>query len=265
MCTVVVRIAPGEEWPVTLLGLRDESPERPWDPPGAWWPERDPAVRGLHDRSAGGAWLAASPTGGLAVVLNRWEHVEPTDGTWTTRGVLPLDAVMDGAVPTSDGPPPTTRAFNLLRVTPDGSVSVTAWDGERVTTTQLDPGVHMLTHGAPDDEHVARIARWLPAFRSGPAPTGPARLAPIDELASADDTAEHGQDDWATWFRILRESTAFGPHAPEAILRDNDGPEGRFATLSIVAAAVAPGAVELRHARLSEPGRIDAAVALRHA
>jgi uncharacterized protein with NRDE domain len=55
MCTVVVRVDPAAEWPVTVLALRDESPERPWDPPAAWWPEVDPTVRGVRDRSAGGA------------------------------------------------------------------------------------------------------------------------------------------------------------------------------------------------------------------
>jgi hypothetical protein len=259
MCTVVVRVDPGAAWPVTLLGLRDESPDRPWDPPGAWWPERDSSVRGVHDRSAGGAWLAASDDGGLAVVLNRWEEVPPEGDGWTTRGVVPLDAVIDQVLPGEDGEVPTTRAFNLLRVAPDATVTVTAWDGSEVRTTSLAPGVHMLTHGEPDEDSVPRIHRWLPAFREGPAPTTPPTAEPLDELASGADA------DWAPWFRTLADSTAYGPHAPEAILRDNDGREGRFATLSIVAAAVRPGRVVLRHARLAEPGTIDGSGSLRHA
>ena len=78
MCTVVVRVDPGSAWPVTMLALRDESPERPWDPPAAWWPERDPGIRGVRDRSAGGAWLAASDRAGLAVVLAAW----PSAAEW---------------------------------------------------------------------------------------------------------------------------------------------------------------------------------------
>ncbi|WP_066521446.1 NRDE family protein [Curtobacterium ammoniigenes] len=261
MCTVVIRTDPGADWPVTMLAMRDESPSRPWDPPGAWWPDRDPTVRGVRDRSAGGAWLAASDAAGLAVVLNRWEPVDPTAaGGWTTRGVLPLDAVIDGVEPNPAGEQPTTRAFNLMRVAPDGAVTVTAWDGERVRRTALGPGVHMLTHGAPDDPAVARIAAWLPAFREAP-PTTPPVSGPLEEIARIDDEP----DPWTPWFRTLVASTADGPHAATSLLRDNDGPEGRFATLSIVAAAVRPGRVVLQHARLAEPGRIDADVILGHA
>ena len=122
MCTVVVRVDPGSAWPVTMLAMRDESPTRPWDPPAAWWPERDPAIRGVRDREAGGAWLAASDDAGLAVVLNRWEDVPSADGTWTTRGVLPLDALQD-ALPGHDDTVPTTRAFNLVRATASGAAS----------------------------------------------------------------------------------------------------------------------------------------------
>ncbi|MFS2076786.1 NRDE family protein, partial [Curtobacterium sp. CT11-133] len=182
--TVVVRVDPGSEWPVTMLAMRDESPERPWDPPAAWWPERDPSIRGVRDRSAGGAWLAASDGAGLAVVLNRGEPVPSDDGTWTTRGVVPLDAVT-GALPGHDGTLPTTRAFNLVRATADGA-EVTTWDGTEVRTTALGPGVHMVTHGEPDDPAAPRIGRWLDAFRAVDAPVGPPVLGPFDELRAAD-------------------------------------------------------------------------------
>ncbi|MFS2032066.1 NRDE family protein [Curtobacterium sp. CT11-45] len=184
MCTVVVRVDPGSEWPVTMLAMRDESPERPWDPPAAWWPERDPSIRGVRDRSAGGAWLAASDGAGLAVVLNRGEPVPSDDGTWTTRGVVPLDAVT-GALPGHDGTLPTTRAFNLVRATADGA-EVTTWDGTEVRTTALGPGVHMVTHGEPDDPAAPRIGRWLDAFRAVDAPVGPPVRGPFDELRAAD-------------------------------------------------------------------------------
>lgn len=257
MCTVVVRVAPGTPWPVTMLALRDESPDRAWDPPGAWWPDRDPSVRGVHDRSAGGAWLAASDRGGLAVVLNRWEPTPPTDGAWTTRGDLPVDAVVDGVVPLP-GDRPTSRAFNLVRATPDGVV-VTAWDGVAVRRTELAPGVHMITHGEPDDPDVPRIRRWLGDFRAVPAPEGPPVVGPLEELRAAEDGAT---DDWADWSRVLAATAVLPSSHAEAVFRDHTGPEGRFATLSVVAAALARGRTELRHARLAEPGRLDGAVDL---
>lgn len=264
MCTVVVRVDPGAAWPVTVLALRDESPDRPWDPPAAWWPDRDPDVRGVRDRQAGGAWLAASDRNGLAVVLNRWEET-PGDGegTWTTRGTLPLDAVVDDAAPGADGSLPTSRAFNLVRATAAGAEVVT-WDGASVRTTVLGPGVHMVTHGDPDDPGAARVGRWLDAFRAAPAPTGPPARVPGDEpvpggagpdAAGADAAGpDAAGDGWGGWFDVLERSTVLPADDPDAILRDTVEPEGHFATLSIVAAAVGPGRTVLRHTRLADPG-----------
>ncbi|PZE63135.1 NRDE family protein [Curtobacterium sp. MCBD17_021] len=256
MCTVVVRVDPGAEWPVTLLALRDESPDRPWDPPAAWWPDRDPGVVGVRDQQAGGAWLAASDRNGLAVVLNRWEETPGLDGSWTTRGTLPLDAVVDDAMPGADGARPTSRAFNLVRATADGAEVVT-WDGTAVRTTALGPGVHMVTHGEPDDPAAPRVGRWLDVFRAVPAPTGPAGTTPSDELrvvaAGGDDT-----DGWGPWFRVLHASTALTPDDRDAILRDTVEPEGHFATLSIVAAAIGSDRTVLQHTRLAEPGVLRA-------
>lgn len=262
MCTVVVRVDPAAAWPVTVLALRDESPDRPWDPPAAWWPELDPTVRGVRDRSAGGAWLAASDTAGLAVVLNRAEAVPSEDGTWTTRGVLPLDA-LTGAAPGHDDALPTTRAFNLVRATADGA-AVDTWDGTAVRTTELGPGVHMVTHGAPDDPAAPRIGRWLEAFRSAPAPTGPPVLGPFDELRTVDHGDDAG-DGWSGWFGVLAESSMLPSDHPDAILRDAVEPDGHVATLSVVAAAVAPGRTVLQHARLAHPGRLDGSVELHRA
>jgi hypothetical protein len=249
MCTVVVRVDPGAAWPVTVLALRDESPDRPWDPPAAWWPDRDPGVVGVRDQQAGGAWLAASDRNGLAVVLNRWEATPGGDGTWSTRGALPLDAVVDDVVPGADGARPTSRAFNLVRATAEGAQVVT-WDGVRVRTTTLGPGVHMVTHGEPDDPAAPRIGRWLDAFRAVPAPTGPPAAAPADELRDAQ------AEGWAPWFGVLAGSTVLAPDDRDAILRDTVEPEGHFATLSIVAAAVGQGRTVLRHTRLAEPGEL---------
>src|SRR5690606_4917677 len=69
MCTVIIRVGAGE---VRLLAIRDEDPERPWQPLGASWPETHPGVVGVRDVRAGGAWLAADPARRrLAVLLNR--------------------------------------------------------------------------------------------------------------------------------------------------------------------------------------------------
>jgi hypothetical protein len=258
MCTVVVRVDPGAAWPVTMLALRDESPDRPWDPPAAWWPDRDPEVRGVRDQQAGGAWLAASDRSGLAVVLNREEPTPGVDGTWTTRGTLPLDAVAEDHMPDTEGPLPTSRAYNLVRATADGAEVVT-WDGTEVRTTSLGPGVHMVTHGEPDDPAAPRVGRWLDAFRAVPAPAGPPAADPDDAIRAA--AVHDGDDDgWEPWFTVLADSAALAPDDRDAILRDTVEPEGHFVTLSIVAAAVGRDRTVLRHTRLAEPGRLPSAV-----
>ncbi|PYY50250.1 NRDE family protein [Curtobacterium sp. MCBD17_023] len=262
MCTVVVRVDPAAAWPVTMLALRDESPNRPWDPPAAWWPDRDPGVRGVRDQQAGGAWLAASDRAGLAVVLNRWEDTPGVDGSWTTRGTLPLDAVVDGVLPGAAGTAPTSRAFNLVRATADGAEVVT-WDGAAVRTTVLGPGVHMVTHGEPDDPAAPRIGRWLAAFRAAPAPTGPPARDPSDEVDRTGPAAD--EDGWGPWFDVLDGSTVLPADDPDAILRDTVEPEGHFATLSIVAAAVGPERTVLRHTRLAQPGVLHGPLTHDHA
>jgi hypothetical protein len=129
MCTVVVAVQPSEPWPVVFLGLRDESPDRPWDEPGPWWPDLGERVTGVHDREAGGAWLAtARGPSRASVVLNRHETPAPPAGGWTTRGALPLRAAAGGVLP--DGPQ-TTRTFNLLTADAGGAVhSLWDWRGQ---------------------------------------------------------------------------------------------------------------------------------------
>ncbi|PNA34677.1 NRDE family protein, partial [Pseudomonas sp. MPR-AND1A] len=61
MCTVIVRVPDDPRHPTRVLAVRDEDPEREWNPLGDWWPEAHPGVIGVRDVRAGGAWLAAAP------------------------------------------------------------------------------------------------------------------------------------------------------------------------------------------------------------
>lgn len=236
MCTVVVGFEPGSEWPLTLLGLRDEQPGRPWDPPGAWWPELGSEVRGLHDRQAGGAWLAADDRSSrAAVVLNRREEfAEPSEG-WTSRGVIPLAAVTTGLDHTVVE---RTRTFNLVELAPD-RVRFTSWDGDRLRSEDLRPGVHMITHEGPDTAAVPRVSRWAPRFAAAGRPIG-----------------MPGGTDWEPWLDVLRESARLAPDHDEAIVRADEHDGIVLASLSLTALALRPGTVDLRTARLPAPGRL---------
>ncbi|GAA3591092.1 hypothetical protein GCM10022198_13700 [Klugiella xanthotipulae] len=243
MCTVIVSIDPASAWPVVLLGMRDELITRPWDPPGAWWPELCEHIRGIRDREAGGAWLAVNgPKRRASVVLNRGENVVEPPGGWTTRGELPLIGSTTGIPADST---PTTRPFNLLTVTgPDAEH--TSWNGHTLTTTQLTPGVHMLTHEGPDETAVPRVHRWLPAFRGATAPTGP--------ISSGT---------WAAWLGVLRDSAELPSTSPEALLREEGPGLDAFRSLSVSAVAVGRDDVSIEHARLTRPGTLDRVLAWR--
>ena len=147
MCTVIVRVPDDPRHPTRVLAVRDEDPEREWNPLGDWWPEAHPGVIGVRDVRAGGAWLAAAPDRGLlAVLLNRAEGHDLPESAVVSRGALPLAAVEGEAVPAA----PRTRGFNLLTVGAAASV-VTRWDGTAVHETVLGPGTHMVAHDDVDD------------------------------------------------------------------------------------------------------------------
>jgi hypothetical protein len=252
VCTVVVSVAPSAPWPVVFLGLRDEAADRPWDPPAAWWPELGDRVQGVHDREAGGAWLAtATGPARAAVVLNRREQAAEPEGGWATRGTLPLWAAAAGEQPTGR---PRQRPFTLLTADADGAL-VTSWDGRELVSEPLVPGVHVLTHGAVDDGSVPRVTRWMPRFRAVGAPSGPPPADPaspgLDGLAALADTAST----WRPWLEVLRESTALDEHDPEALVR-SDLLDGRWlGSLSLSLVAVARDDVRHEHVRLDDATR----------
>lgn len=236
---------PDASWPVVMLGLRDEAVDRPWDPPAAWWPERSGSIRGVRDREAGGAWLAVDDgSARAAVVLNRHEDVPEPVGGYTTRGVLPLDAVASAEAWSQDraAPLPTTRAFNLVEADPRG-IRYTTWDGSGVSATPLEPGTHMITHEGPDVASVPRELRWLPEFRAAHRPDG--------DLAAGE---------WDSWLGVLRASSALPTDDDEALFRSDEVDGHRYASLSVSIVALRPGEVLLKHARLAHPGHLDGAL-----
>ena len=252
MCTVVVSVAPSGPWPVVFLGLRDEAADRPWDPPAAWWPELGERVQGVHDREAGGAWLAtATGPARASVVLNRHERPPEPEGGWETRGVLPLRAAADGDLPAGR---PRQRPFTLLTADREGA-SVTSWDGSALRAERLAPGVHVLTHGAVDDAAVPRVARWAPSFRAAEAPTGPPPAeGRADGLGGLDALADAGSS-WGPWLDVLRESTSLDERDPEALVR-SDLLDGRWlGSLSLSLVAVAADDVRHVHVRLDDETR----------
>lgn len=227
MCTVVIDVAePGGS---RLLAIRDEDPERAWDPLDAWWPEQYPGVIGIRDRRAGGAWLAADLTSRrLAVLLNRADVLDLPEDHVVSRGSLALESVV-GRSPVAPLP---MHGFNLLEVAPDAA-RVLSWDGETLSETPVPTGVHMIAHDGLDDPATARIARWLPEFRAHAART----------------------DDWEDeWRDLLAASTVLDPTDDAAMIRDNR-PHG-YPTQSLLycLATIGYAEAQVHEAPLPSPG-----------
>ena len=145
MCTVVLRWTTGE--PLRILAIRDEFVSRPFDPPGAWWPEQ-PGVIGGRDRLAGGSWCVSDArTGVTALVLNRRERRTGTP----TRGLLPLAAVRAGESWPELVDHRQMASFNLVLAAPDGAV-VWTWDAAELRRMTLTPGQHMITSDGVDTD-----------------------------------------------------------------------------------------------------------------
>lgn len=153
---MVCRFAPGDQFPVEMLALRDELATRAFDLPGFWWPEH-PDVVGGRDRVAGGSWCVTSVTAGVtAVVLNRPDKREADPGA-ASRGILPLLAVAHRAEWPDHLDLDGMAGFNLVLAEPD---SLRWWwfDGQTLQTADLPPGMYKFTPRGLADDMDPRLA-----------------------------------------------------------------------------------------------------------
>jgi hypothetical protein len=169
MCTVIIRFAPGTEWPLLLGAVRDEFADRAWDPPGRHWGD---GLIGGRDRVAGGTWLAADPDRpAVAALLNGARLPVPDGGPRPTRGDLPLRALRGEPLPD----PARYDGFHLVLAT-TAQVDVWTWDGTDLTHVTLDPGDHVIVNAGVDAGNplVARLLAELATLATpDPAPGQP--------------------------------------------------------------------------------------------
>ncbi|GAC1339276.1 MAG: NRDE family protein [Acetobacteraceae bacterium] len=186
MCTVVVLVRPGHDWPVLLAANRDERLDRAWDPPGPHWPDR-PGVVGGRDRLGDGTWMAYR-AGMIATVLNRPGSLGPLAGK-RSRGELPLlaleyDAAPDAAEALGELDAGAYRTFNMVVAEAEGAWFIKGPGRGAPEVTNLAPGLHIVTAHDPNDPASARARTHLPHFQAAP-PPDPAR------------------DDWHAWITLL--------------------------------------------------------------
>jgi uncharacterized protein with NRDE domain len=207
MCTVVLLYRPDHPWPVILVANRDESVDRAWDPPAAWWPEYPGVIAG-RDRTAGGTWMGLNAHGISAAVLNRPGSLGPAVGK-RSRGELPLLALDETsataaveAIVSLDAS--QWRGFNLVIADRSGASFIRGAGYGTPSAHRLPPGVSMVTAHDPNDMESPRVARHLARFRAASAP------AP---------------DHWDAWRAILADRS--GPAGAQM----NVVPRGGFGTV----------------------------------
>ncbi|WP_435363621.1 NRDE family protein [Haloarchaeobius sp. DYHT-AS-18] len=163
MCTLTIAWRVFDE-PVVVAANRDELLSRPARPPSVV--ERDPVVVAPRDEQAGGTWIGCTDQNLFVGVTNRW--VDADLAGERSRGLLVRDALRQpGATAVRDLVEAAVadheyQGFNLVVADPDDAF-LFEWDGE-LTTTALDPGVHVVVNTGADDSfeiptHRADIAR----------------------------------------------------------------------------------------------------------
>ncbi|HUA53008.1 MAG TPA: NRDE family protein [Candidatus Sulfotelmatobacter sp.] len=173
MCTVIVLVRPGHDWPLLLAANRDEMGNRPWDAPARHWPDRPEVIAG-RDRLAGGSWLGLNDHGVVACVLNRRGTLGP-DPTKRTRGELVLEALdhadaVAAAHALAELAPDSYRGFHLV-VADNRDAYWLKNEGDRMAVAELPAGFTMLTAlDARNTPAHPRIARHLPGFEAAPVP-----------------------------------------------------------------------------------------------
>jgi Transport and Golgi organisation 2 len=170
VCTVLLRFAPGDRWPVLLAAVRDEFVERGWDPPGPYWRTAAGSLIGGRDRVAGGTWLAVDPEGpGVAALLNGPRLPPLAEGVRPSRGQLAIDVLGGTGVPAD---PSRYDGFHLLRAT-STRVEVWSWDGDALTRRDLEPGDHVIVNAGLDAVGDDVVAAGLSVLAAMPSPSWP--------------------------------------------------------------------------------------------
>lgn len=184
MCVVALAHRVHPDWPLILIGNRDEFHARP-AAPLAEWDDGSGIVAG-RDLQAGGTWLGVHKPSGRTVVVTNVRGAMP-DPAKESRGALVSDLLRgEGrfADPTADDLP-HLNAFNLFAVGDDEARLLTNRPVPLVMA--LEPGIHALAN-EPVDAPCPRAER-LHAALAAVAGAGSDPEAMLDTLMAEDDPA----------------------------------------------------------------------------
>jgi Transport and Golgi organisation 2 len=241
VCTVLLRFAPGDRWPVLAGAVRDEFMDRPWDAPGHHWDGAAARLLGGRDLIGGGTWLAVDPDPrrpALAALLNGPPLPPPADGVRPTRGTLALSVLTGGAVPDAAA---IARydAFHLLLATQDRA-ELWSWEGETPTRTVIPPGDHILVNHGLDAVADPLVPYFLPLLERTPAPDP----KPGQPPAAA----------WGSWLDLLA-GDGLDPADPRALIVRREFEGRTYGSSSASLVALSPAGV--RYDFTADPRRTD--------
>lgn len=184
MCVVALAHQAHPDWPLILIGNRDEFHARP-AAPLAEWDDGNGIVAG-RDMQAGGTWLGVHRPSGRVVVVTNVRGAMP-DPDKESRGALVSDLLRgEGrfANPAAENLP-RFNAFNLFAV--DGGTARVLTNRPVPLIMPLDPGIHALAN-EPVDAPCPRAERLRLALEATVAAgSGPEGL--LDTLMAEDDPA----------------------------------------------------------------------------
>lgn len=184
MCVVALAHKAHPDWPLILIGNRDEFHARP-AAPLAEWDDSSGIVAG-RDLQAGGTWLGVHRPSGRAVVVTNVRGAMP-DPAKESRGAL-VSNMLRGegrfADPAAEDLP-RFNAFNLFAVG-DGKVRLLT-NRPVPLIMPLEPGVHALAN-EPVDAPCPRAERLRLALEAVVAASGDPE-ALLDTLMAEDDPA----------------------------------------------------------------------------
>jgi uncharacterized protein with NRDE domain len=225
VCTLIILLRPGQDWPVLIAANRDELRGRPSAPPARHWPDRPEVVAGL-DVEAGGSWLGCNDHGLVAAVMNRTGTLGARPGK-RSRGELVLEALDHAQADAAAGAladlnPQAYRPFNLVVADPRRAYWLRHGGEGAVRVHPVPPGLHLLADTELDDPDHPRIKANRPRFQ--------AAAVPRPEL-----------DDWGGWRALLAGTEVPGGLGPDAAMVQ-DRPDG-FGTRSsaLIALRAYPG------------------------
>lgn len=184
MCVVALAWRVHPDWPLILIGNRDEFHARGAAPLAEW--DDGSGILAGRDLQAGGTWLGMHRPSGRAVVVTNVRGAMP-DPAKETRGQLVVDLLRgDGrfARPAA-GDLDRFNAFNLFAVDDGGVRLLTNRPAPLIAS--LEPGVHALAN-EPVDRPCPRAER----LRTALAAVVDARAAPeglLDTLMAEGDPA----------------------------------------------------------------------------